>query len=53
MVLLKSIIAEFTAVNPATSTFHYGSIKIITEVEGYTFKTTSTFHYGSIKMCKC
>ena len=49
MVLLKS---KFSTVllNIVTSTFHYGSIKIIFSNVEYTKTLKSTFHYGSIKI---
>ena len=49
MVLLKSDTA-FEKVNNTTSTFHYGSIKIIILLTFLLGVSVSTFHYGSIKI---
>ena len=50
MVLLKFYL-KFATGNPTKiSTFHYGSIKIISYSNSAVFCITSTFHYGSIKI---
>ena len=50
MVLLKSFSNSRIRVSEVASTFHYGSIKIKTDVLNMIYQYASTFHYGSIKI---
>ena len=50
MVLLKSSKFSTVLLNIVTSTFHYGSIKILSKVLFLPPNVISTFHYGSIKI---
>ena len=50
MVLLKSIFILLDLINPVISTFHYGSIKILSKPKISIPLSLSTFHYGSIKI---
>ena len=50
MVLLKSKLNEMHKTNAIKSTFHYGSIKIISHESNNLKQHQSTFHYGSIKI---
>ena len=50
MVLLKSIKNSSNKIVVTLSTFHYGSIKILSKCDEMSYALASTFHYGSIKI---